>query len=100
MDRTSFITRNQSNIPLPAPMPMVKYAKMPSVAGIGGLGATPAPIDPTDLTQRLPSIVNPTAVNLAATCNPFVLWVSENPVLAGAGLAVIAYLTIFKGGKK
>lgn len=99
MDRTSFVARNQSEIPLPAPMPAVKYTGMPSVAGIGGIGDTPTAA-PTSLVQRLPSIVNPTAVNLNAACDPFTLWVANNPMLAAGGLAVIAYFTIFHKGSK
>lgn len=100
MDRTSFITRNQSSIPLPAPMPAVKHFGMPSVAGIGGVGDIPVASDPTSLTQRLPSIVNPTAVNLGAICDPFTLWVASNPLLAIGGLAVVAYFAIFHKGSK
>jgi hypothetical protein len=100
MDRTSFVARNQSEIPLPAPMPMVKHVHMPSVAGIGGLGAT-ATTTPTALVQRLPSIVNPTPVDLSTTCDWFTLWVANNPGIAMVGLATVAYFTIFhKGGKK
>lgn len=100
MDRTTFIARNQSSIPLPAPMPAVKHTRLPSVAGIGGIGAMPNPTDPTSLTQRLPSIVNPTAVNLGAICDPFTLWVASNPLLAIGGLAVVAYFAIFHKGSK
>lgn len=97
MDRTSFITRAQSEIPLPAPMPAIKNVRLPSVAGIGGLGAAPVTPAPAALTQRLPSIVNPTAVNLSAVCDPFTLWIASNPALAIGGLAVIAYFTILRG---
>jgi len=100
MDRTSFVTRHQSNIPLPAPMPMVKQTLLPSVKGIGGLGDTPVTTVPTALTQRLPSIVNPTPVDLSATCDAFTLWVANNPLFALGGLAVVAYFTIFHKGSK
>ena len=100
MDRTSFITRNQSEIPLPAPMPAVKHMRMPSVAAIGGVGDVPVASAPTSLAQRLPSIVNPTAVNLSAQCDAFTLWVAANPALALGGLAVVAYFTIFHKGSK
>ncbi len=100
MDHTSYIARSQSGVPLPSAMPAVKYAQYPSVAGIGGLGVTTAPVDPTSLTQRLPSIVNPVAASPTATCDPFTAWVSENPMLAIGGLAVAAYFMIFHKGKK
>lgn len=101
MDRTSFVARNQSNIPLPALMPATALQYLPSVSGISGLGDTSTAITPTDLVQRLPSIVNPAPVDhLAATCDAFTLWVANNPALALGGLAVVAYFTIFhKGGK-
>ena len=99
MDRTSFVARNQAGIPLPAPIPAGTLQRMPSVSGISGLGATNT-VDPTSLTQRLPSIVNPSAVDLSAVCDPFTAWIAENPLFAIGGLAVIAYFTIFhKGGK-
>jgi hypothetical protein len=100
MDRTSFLSRNQANIPLPAAMPAAVISRMPTVNGISGLGVTPAPLTPTTLVQRLPSIVNPSAVDLSATCDPFTAWVAGNPLFAIGGLAVIAYFTILKGGKK
>lgn len=99
MDRTSFIARNQAEIPLPQPMPATALQRMPSVSGISGLGATSA-MDPTALTQRLPSIVNPSAVDLGAVCDPFTAWVAGNPLFAIGGLAVITYFTIFHKGSK
>lgn len=90
MDRTSFVSLNQANIQLPKPL------VMPSVKAIGGLGEGTTPLTPTTVVQRLPSIVNPTATNLAATCDPFAMWVSQNPWFAIGGLAVIAYFTILK----
>lgn len=99
MDRTSFIARNQAEIPLPQPMPATALQRMPSVSGISGLAADNT-VDPTSLVQRLPSIVTPSAVDLSATCDAFTLWVANNPMLAIGGLAVVAYFTIFhKGGK-
>lgn len=100
MDRTTFVARNQSSIPLPAPMPAAAIQRYPNVKGIAGLGDTPVAAAPTLLTQRLPSIVNPSTVNLAATCSPFALWVASNPALALGGLAVVAYFTIFHKGSK
>jgi hypothetical protein len=99
MDRTSFIARNQSEIPLPAPMPATALQRLPSVGGISGLGAD-STADPTGLVQRLPSIVTPAAVDLSAKCDAFTLWVAENPMFALGGLAVIAYFTIFHKGSK
>jgi hypothetical protein len=99
MDRTSFIARNQSSVPLPQPFPEASISRLPSVQGIGGIGIGDT-VAPTDLVQRLPSIVNPTPVNLSATCDAFTLWVAANPMLALGGLAVVAYFTIFHGGKK
>lgn len=99
MDRTSFIARNQAEIPLPQPMPATALQRLPSVSGISGLGADNT-LDPTSLVQRLPSIVNPTPVDLSATCDAFTLWVANNPGLALGGLAVVAYFTIFHKGSK
>lgn len=90
MDRTSFVSLNQANIPLPKPL-------MPSVKAIAGIGdAAQSAVTPTTVVQRLPSIVNPTAVNLSDTCDPLAMWVSEHPLLAIGGLAVVAYFTILK----
>lgn len=99
MDRTSVISRSQTNIPLPQPMPIQAYLPMPSVSGISGLGDTSASsaLSPTTAVQRLPSIVNPTPTDLGASCDAFTLWVSENPFWALGGLAVIAYFTVLKG---
>lgn len=100
MDRTSVVSRSQTNIPLPAHMPSQAYMPMPSVHGISGMGDTPSAssqVTPTTLVQRLPSIVNPLPTDLGATCDAFTMWVSENPFWAIGGLAVIAYFTILKG---
>ena len=103
MDRTSFLSRNQTNVPMPAIMPRAAMFGMPSVNGISGLGdtTTTSALAPTDVAQRLPSIVNPTPVDLGAACDPFPAWVAANSALAIGGLAVVAYFTIFnkKGGK-
>lgn len=96
MDRTSFLSRNQSNVPMPAIMPRAAVFGMPSVKGISGIGDTPSAVTPTTVVQRLPSIVNPTPVDLGATCDPFTAWVAANPLLAIGGLAVVAYFSIFK----
>lgn len=100
MDRTSVVSRSQTNIPLPARMPAAAHLPMPSVSGISGLGADTSAstaVTPTTLVQRLPSIVNPQPTDLGASCDAFSLWVSENPLWALGGLAVIAYFTILKG---
>lgn len=100
MDRTSFVARNQSNVPLPAIMPRAASFKLPSVKGISGVGDTTSAVTPTTVVQRLPSIVNPTPVDLSSTCDQFTAWVAANPGLALLGLATVAYFTIFhKGGK-
>ena len=98
MDRTSFVSLNQANIPLPQPlmMPSATNRRMPTVRAIGGLGDSTTPLTPTTVVQRLPSIVNPVATDLSAQCEPFTLWVSQNPWFAIGGLAVIAYFTILK----
>lgn len=90
MDRTSFVSLNQANMPLPKPL-------MPSVKAIAGIGDAPqSTITPTTVVQRLPSIVNPVATNLNATCDPLAMWVSQHPLLAIGGLAVVAYFTILR----
>lgn len=100
MDRTSVISRSQTNIPLPQPMPASAYLPMPSLHGIGGVGdggSASSGLTPTAVVQRLPSIVNPTPTDLGASCDAFTLWVSENPFWALGGLAMIAYFTVLKG---
>ena len=101
MDRTSVVSRSQTNIPLPAQMPSQAYMPMPSVHGISGLGddasTVSTAVTPTTLVQRLPSIVTPSPTDLGASCDAFSLWVSENPVWALGGLAVIAYFAVLKG---
>jgi hypothetical protein len=100
MDRTSIVSRSQSNIPLPAQMPSAARLRMPSVSGISGLGATDSGLTPSALVQRLPSIVNPAPVDLSPPCSSFTQWVADNPGLAFGGLALVAYFTIFHKGRK
>jgi len=126
MDRTSVMSRSQTNIPMPQHMPGVIAPHMPhpreaalthmapealahlppatlanlrAMQGVSGLGDGSASslVTPTTVVQRLPSIVNPTPTELGATCDAFTLWVSENPFWALGGLAVIAYFTVLKG---
>lgn len=47
-------------------------------------------LTPTDLVQRLPSIVTPVATDVSAPpCDSVTSWVSENPIMAGLGLLAI-----------
>jgi len=97
MDRTTIISRWQSNIPLPEQMPTAMKTQQPSVAGIMGIGCVDSGLTPLDVVQRMPSIVTPAPVDMGATaCDPFTAWVSSNPLLALGGLGLVAWL-LMKG---
>lgn len=101
MDRTSIISRAQSGLPLPELLPRPTTMTMPSVvhtANLSGLGAASDGLTADTLVQRLPSIVNSDpVVTGAAACGGFTQWVSDNPLLAAAGLAALAYFTMRHG---
>jgi hypothetical protein len=95
MDRTTIESRSYTGMPLPEQMPGVAMMRMPSLplTALAGLGDTTTGITPTDLVQRLPSIVNPTPVT-PDPCSPIAEWVSQNTVwalLVLGGLAWFAF---------
>ena len=88
-------------LPSLQPMPSATTASMPTMTGTanatlgtnGNVGTTPAGITAQWLTQRLPSIVNPAPAVIPQDCQSgFAGWVSENPLLAAAGLAALAFM--------
>jgi len=106
MDRTSIMSRGQSNVPLPALMPRPTTMTMPSLpatsqalhGGVSGVGAMDTGLTPDLLVQRLPSIVNPDPVVPNPGCSAFEQWVADYPFMAAMGLVAVAYFTM-KGGK-
>lgn len=92
------------------PMPSATTATMPTVTGTanatmgwGGRGQrggnTPHAITPQYLNQRLPSIVNPAPMDMGGNCQGgFGGWVADNPMLAGLGLVLLAWMT-WRGGE-
>lgn len=88
-------------LPSLQPMPSATTASMPTMTGTanaamgtnGNVGTTPPAITPQYLNQRLPSIVNPAPAVIPQDCQSgFAGWVSENPVIAVAGLAALAFM--------
>jgi len=75
---------------------------MPSITDTANtvVPSTPQPIlTPQYLTQKMPSIVNPAPMgNPAPACaaDPVTQWVSDNPMLAAAGLALCAWMVFGK----
>lgn len=77
-------------------MPTTMTGSMPSVTATAE-AVNPAPqgqILPTDFMQRLPSIVNPSPVQVASggPCDSVATWVSNNPLLAILSLGVLGVL--------
>jgi hypothetical protein len=95
MDRTTIESRSYTGMPLPDHMPGIVRTRMPSMGltALAGLGDATTGLTPTDLVQRLPSIVNPTPA-VADPCSAIAEWVSNNTVWAIVilgGLAVFAF---------
>jgi len=83
-------------------MPSATQSTMPSITDTANtvVPSTPQPIlTPQYLTQKMPSIVNPAPMgNPAPACaaDPVTQWVSDNPMLAAAGLALCAWMVFGK----
>lgn len=94
MDRTTIESRSYTGMPIPEHMPRPTTMAMPnmSLTALAGLGDTSTGITPTDLVQRLPSIVNPAPV-VADPCSSIAEWVSNNNGLAIVALAALAWFT-------
>jgi len=92
-----------SPIPTPsATLPSATTAPMPSIIATAPVVAPMPVITVPIMQQRMPQIVNTTpAVLTQASCdNSFAQWVSDNPLLALAGLAAVAYVCAnARGGK-
>ena len=85
--------------PAPAPMPSMTISTMPTVTGTANqVGQPQAPVLTAQmLTQKLPSIVNPTPAVLGPVCSDdFATWVNNNALLVMAGLAGLAYVMLAK----
>lgn len=78
-----------------AGVPKTMSAHMPSVT-LTANATTPSPqptaLTPQSMLQRLPSIIQPAPVDLAPPCDTFATWVSNNGLLVGVGMAVVAWL--------
>jgi hypothetical protein len=75
-------------------MPQVTPMNMSSVVATATTVLPPPGqgLQPSDLLHPLPSIVNTAPVSVANPCaSTFEQWVSDNPVLALAGLGLLAY---------
>lgn len=89
------------SVPTPAPMPSATQSTMPSITSTAQVVAPQPPpvLTPTNMQQRMPTIVNPAPMNVAPVCtDDFATWVSNNTMLAVGGLAVLAFMLL--GGKE
>ena len=86
--------------PSPVPMPSATTATMPSITNTAQVVAPMQVITPQGMQQRMPQIVSSTPMVIAPPCdNSFASWVNDNPLLAIAGLAALAYLMMGKKGR-
>jgi hypothetical protein len=86
-----------------AGVPVFTTRTLPSIidtvqASTGGAPVTPTAMTPQSLVERLPSIIQPAPVNVAApACDPLTQWVSDNQLLAALGLGLLAWMVLFSG---
>ena len=96
MDRTTIESRAYTGMPIPEELPHPTTMRLPSMpltalSGLSGLGQANTTMTPTDLVQRLPSIVNPTPA-VATTCDSISTWVDQNNIWALLILGGLAFL--------
>lgn len=81
-------------------MPSATKSTMPSITSTAQTVMPPQQpvLTPQSMAQRMPSIVNPTPVQIAPPCSdPFATWVNDNMLLVGVGLVGLAWLVWGKG---
>lgn len=75
-------------------VPKTMTATMPSMTMTAQAAAThpvqPPALTPAYLLEKLPSIIEPAPINVAP-CDTFAQWVSDNGILVGVGMALLAW---------
>lgn len=82
-------------------MPQGTPLSMPSVVGTATtlLPPSQSALQPSDLLHPLPSIVNTAPTVIQNPCAGTIeQWVSDNPILAMAGLGILAYMVLGRKG--